>query len=402
MRLSCKLVVLAAFLVGFSGVCSAAEIVGARWVASEAGFQMQLAPDGAYAFMGPGFSSNGMYLLNGQFLVMQDASTGVQTMFQLSRPSPQTLIMTDSTGVSLEMRADEANGMQPSPATDPGSQGMAEVLANSGGVSLTTREMQVGYDLAELVIDQRLSEDEKARLIAASITEFEAAPEEFLRQIEELRGTMAQLGTIEDPFMLGLARQTLFAQFYLATRDFPSQQIPELIKIMREHLRVVAEDPSTQLVLTDRDVRAMMEYNQFMAQVTGTQIDPATHMAGALENQLRASFPSLPLETQQTLAAMYPVWQATQYSWSMMNDQQRNQVVMQMRQQAQAPNWNGNGGAQGLPPEPNSEWGRTSSGRMALEMMRSANSARIMSAVIDTNAGFTACLTCSPGINPFK
>jgi hypothetical protein len=399
-----SLVFCGVFLVVGVGLSGAQEIVGTRWVSNEHSLQMRLEPDGTYAFVGPGFSSSGWYQLNGQFLLMQDGANGVQSMYQLSAPSPGVLVLTDATGMSLQMKAAGAEeGTPSSPSGVQESSGDEVVLATVGDQRLTTTQMQVGYDLAELVIDQRLTQVEKERLISASIEEFSASPEEFLRQINELKGTMTQLQAIQDPFMLGLARQTLFAQFYLAVKDLPSDQVPELITIMQEHLRVVAEDPETQLVLTSRDLQAMVEYNQFVAQLTGMDANPSMSIDGMLENQLQESFPSLPLETKQTLAAMYPVWQATQYSWAQMNDQQRRQVVMQMRQQnAQVPSWDNYGAATQPSTEAPSEWGQTSTGSMALEMMRSANNARIMSAVIDTNAGFTACLTCSPGINPYK
>lgn len=396
------------FLVGVFcglGVAGAQDVVGTVWKAPEVGFELRLAPDGTYTFLGAGVSSAGWYRLEGQFLLMQDAANGVQSMYQIMQPSQGILVLTDGSGASLQMTATGV-GTEPSsvPSSSGNTSGDDRILASAGGKNLTPVEMQVGYDLVELVIDERLTQTERDRLIAASVQEFSANPEEFLRQIAELRGTMEQLHAIEDPFTLGLARQALFAQFYLATKGLPQDQIPEVIKVMREHLRVVAEDPAGQLVLTDRDLRAMVEYNRFMSQIAGIEADSGISAEGMLEAQLQSGFASLPLETKQTLAAIYPVWQATQYSWAQMTDQQKAQVVMQLRQQQAAgtQTWNGRGGAEAWPPEPNSEWGRTSSGRMALEMMRSANNARVMSSLIDTTAGFTACLTCSPGINPYK
>lgn len=230
------------------------------------------------------------------------------------------------------------------------------------------------------------------------------APGEFSSQISQLQASMVQLNSITDPFQLGLARQMLFAQFYLATKNLPEEQVPELIRIMRQHVQVIAEDPQNQLVLTSRDLWAMIEYNNFVGNLTGSPapaIDPNQFAA-----QMQAVYPSLPLETRQTLAAIYPVWQATRYSWDQLNDQQRRQVVMNMTAQSgmqEAHTWE-QWDAQhpNQAPGSNSEWSKTSNGRMALEMMRSANNARIMSAVIDTTGGFQACLTCSPGINPYN
>lgn len=369
----------------------AAELVTTPWSSRELGLEMQLRPDGSYRFSGPGGSSTGSYQINGQFLLMQDGRTGQQSIYGLSQPSADTLTLTDPSGASIRMQAGKDRTAQASQAPP-----MAQVLAESQGMKLTGGEMQVGYDLVELIIDERLTEPEKKRLIEASIKEFSAQPTAFLAQVNSLRSSIQRVQSLQNPFMLGLARQMLFAQFYLVTEALPEEQMPEVIRVMREHLRVVAIDRENQLLLTDRDIDAMIAYNQFMSELAGLQATPVNREM--FEQQIQQSFLALPLETRQTLAAIYPVWQATRYSWAQMNPQQQQQVIAGLRRQNTATGTSN----QYFKPEPNSEWGKTSSGRMALEMMRSANNARIMSSMIDTTAGFTACLSCSPGINPFK
>jgi len=397
--------VLTALLLIAVGPLFAADLVGTSWNAPQQGISMRLSGDGTYVFSGPGFTSQGQYVLNGQFLLMQDTN-GNQAMYQLSQPQPTTLVLTDANGGQLQFEAPvgASSGIrlpgQTTPTSTPVTGG---VLAESGGYRLTETEMQVGYDLIELVTDEKMTEMEKNRLRQAAVSEFTQAPQEFMNQINQLKNSMVQLHSITDPFQLGLARQMLFAQFYLATKNMPENQVPELIRLMKEHVHVVAEDPQNQLVLTTRDIQAMIEYNEFVAGLQGIQaeaIDP-----NLFASQIQAVYPTLPLETRQVLAAIYPVWQATRYSWDQLSDQQKNQVIMNMAQaNTQQPQtwqqWDAQHPNQA--PGPNSEWGQTSNGRMALEMMRSANNARIMSAMIDTTGGFQACLTCSPGINPYK
>jgi len=387
------------------GSLHAAELVGTSWSASQQGITMLLSPDGSYIFSGPGFSSRGQYVLNGQFLLMQDGA-GMQSMYQLSQPQAGVLILSDAEGGQMQFQApaETHSGIRlPGQAAPALSAQTAGVLAESKGYQLTEAQMKVGYDLVELITDEIMSEGEKNRLKQAAIQEFSQAPEEFMNQINQLSASMKQLQSISDPFQLGLARQMLFAQFYLATRNMPEEQIPELIRLMKEHVQVIAEDPQNQLVLTTRDVQAMIEYNQFVSGLTGNQapaVDP-----NLFASRIQAVYPTLPLETRQVLAAIYPVWQATRYSWDQLSNQQKNQVIMNMAQaNTQQPQtwqeWDAQHPNQA--PGPNSEWGKTSNGRMALEMMRSANNARVMSAMIDTTGGFQACLTCSPGINPYN
>jgi len=393
--------VLFATLILACGSLQAAGIIGTTWTAPGQGVTLLLSPDGSYNFSGTNFSNQGQYLINDQFLLMQDTQ-GNQAMYQLAQPQPGILVLTDPKGGQLQFTA-AAPGGQLSEGQLPSAAGTGSVLAESGDQQLTEAQMQVGYDLVELVTDEKMTNTEKERLRQAAIREFSQDPGEFMKQIGQLRDSMAQIHSITNPFQLGLARQMLFAQFYLTTKNMPEEQVPELIRLMKDHVHVIAEDPENQLVLTTRDIQAIIDYNQFVAGLTG---NPSPAMDPNLfASQIQAIYPSLPLETRQILAAIYPVWQATRYSWDQLNDLQKQQIVLNMTQAADRQpqtwqEWDAQHPSQA--PGANSEWGRTSTGRTALEMMRSANNARIMSSMIDTMGGFQACLTCSPGINPYK
>jgi len=373
-------------------------IVGVDWQAPQLQMSLVLKADGAYVFQGPAGRSAGMYQAQGQFLLMQDSATGMQSMFQLAQPEAGVLMLTDAAGNTVRMVATGVTQQAPPEEGSPVPSG-GKALAQSQGKQLTEADLQPPFELTELVIDAKLSPAEKERLRASAVKEFTAQPEGFLQQVAQVRQALDRLHLLNDPFKLGLARQTLFAQLYLASKAVPADQMPEIIKIMREHVRVVAEDPANQLVLTDRDVQAMLAYGQFLMQVTGVSgLGLGGVPQATLEAQIQAQFPVLPLQAKQTLAAIYPVWQATLYSWSRMTPQQQQRVVAQLQQQvqqqeAQQPSY---------PPAYGGQQSTPASRRMALEMMRSANNARIMSSLIDTTAGFNPCYTCSPGVNPFK
>ncbi len=298
-----------------------AQIVGKRWQAQNLGIEMILNQDGTYRFVSSAGISQGVYALNGEILQMQDSQTGFVSVYRVSMVRPGTLILADSYGGAIQLTAAIADNLQSN----------SSVLANSGSYQLTESDVAVGYDLVSLIINSPLTEREKARLRKKSIEEFKKYPVEFLQQINSLRQSLAQIHQIRDPFQAGLMRQMLFAELYLASKPIPENQKPEIIRIITEHVRVIAEDPTNKLVLTDREVDAFLQYQNFIVQLVGTSFAGENLSRDQFINLVKKQYASLPLDTKQGIAAIYPIWQAIKNAWAKLNVTQRNQIVAQYR-----------------------------------------------------------------------
>ncbi len=308
-----------------------AGIVGTTWTQEAMGLTLRFEANGSFVMQHPGGTSTGTYVLQGDVLVTQDAGGG-QQVYQVSQPDPNTLVLTDMSGGTLVLRAATAGSGPTMPSVVP----TGGTLARAGGLELTQAHVEPLIQLVETVIDQPVSPAERERITRAAVAEFQANPQGFLQQSQGVAQAIQTLGTMQNPFQLGLARQMLFAGFYLATLQVPQDQVPEVVKVMLEHVRVIAVDPANQLVMTDRDLDAMVAYDQFISQVMGAG---SLGLGGIPRDQLEATlasqFASLPLEAKQSMVAVYPVWKATQQAWSQLTPQQQQMVVAQAQAQLQ-------------------------------------------------------------------
>jgi hypothetical protein len=294
------------------------QIVGVTWQAKSIGIEMTLFKDGTYRFLSPAGETTGWYLLSGEILQMQDAMTGAISVYRIQETKPGVLVMTDSFGGTIQMTA-------------AGNEATAVVLAEARGYRLTEADVAVGFDLISLVIDAPLTENEKSRLRKKAIEEFKSYPAEFLQQVTSLRQALHKLRSLRDPQQVGLARQTLFAELYFASKSIPDKQRPEIIRIINEHVQVVAEDSTNKLLLTDRDLDAFLSYGDFIARFTGTTPLTAQLNREYLRKLLREQYASLPLQTKQGLAAVYSVWQAIEKVWPDLTSEQQQQIMTQYR-----------------------------------------------------------------------
>ncbi len=303
-------------------------IVGRTWTQEAIGLTLRLEADGSFVMQYPGGTSGGSYTLEGDVLITRAAGGG-QQVYQVSQPDPDTLVLTDLSGGSLLLRAEPGGGAAGRPGPAP-----TDTLARAGELELTRTKLEPLVRLVEMVIDQAVSPEERERITRAAAAEFRANPRGFLQQCQAVDQAIQTLGTLQDPFQLGLARQMLFAGFYLASLGAPQDRVPEVVKVMLEHVRVVAVDPAAQLVMTDRDLDALVAYDGFVSQVLGAASPgfsavPRDQLEGALASQ----FASLPTEVKQSMVAVYPVWQATREAWGRLTSEQQQMVVAQVRAQ---------------------------------------------------------------------
>jgi hypothetical protein len=301
------------------GVC-ATEIVGVVWEAQGVGIQLLLNPDGTYRLTGPQGATQGIYLLSGDFLQMQDGATGLVSVYQVGMIGEDVLVLVDGYGGTLQFTP--AAGAAPAGGT-------GKVLAESAGLQLTEADVAVGFDLVRIVTDEALTEAEKDRLRSKAVEEFRAHPAEFLQQVEELRGALGQLRQIRDPQAAGRMRQELFAALYFGTKGIPEEEKPEIVRVILEHVEVVAEDPENRLVLTDRDLETYLEYGDFLAGLSGQEPLSSQVTFEELRTGLAKEYAGLPLETKLGLASIYPVWKAIQKVWGGLEEAQRQAILSQ-------------------------------------------------------------------------
>jgi hypothetical protein len=135
--------------------------------------------------------------------------------------------------------------------------------------------------------------------------------------------------TITNPMQIAMLRQAFVFAFHQAAQSVAESEHPPFIKVMYRHLRVVAFDAQNQLVLTDRDVDALIAYGSFLQQLQGG----AAPMWSAAQREklitsLQAAFPTLTVEQKRFYCSMTVYWNYVVYAWGQAVAAERQRMAM--------------------------------------------------------------------------
>lgn len=233
-------------------------------------------------------------------------------------------------------------------------QDAVRILASGDGYSLTSEHVQTGVDVIQFIIGQAIKPSEVRELEARFVIEFKQAPEAYIQKVNTMSQWIRPLYQLTNPMEVGLARQQLFVAFHNATFTMPETQKPLLIQVINRYIKVLAFDPVSKLVLTDRDIEAMLKYTGFVNDLGGRPFVPTPAQRQAFTNELLQRFVTMPLEQKQLLCSASVIWNILEASWNQLSAAQREQVQAQFRVQQQEPSYAVPDSAYRPSPEPKS------------------------------------------------
>lgn len=306
----------------------AQDMTGA-WHNAQYGVVMDLKTDGRFTFKGPYGESWGQWGVQGNTFWMQDAS-GQMIQYAVLALTNTRLDLVDGNGVHVQY-------LREVPASSPVStqDSNTNILAQSGGLRLTSGDVHVGVGLIEFVVGQPITPAEVGELTEASIEEFRANPQAFLSEIASLRQSLGSLHQLRDPVRIGLARQKLVAEFHKATRSIPETDKPLLIQVINRYTEVLAFDAINDLVLTRKDAEAMLDYMQFANQMANQGAAFSLQQRQAFIAELVAGFSQLPLDQKQFLCSASLAWTLIKANWEAFSAAQQQQFQANYAQSPQ-------------------------------------------------------------------
>ncbi len=283
------------------------------WVSPQINATMTLNQDGTFVFDGPNGHYTGAWGVQGQSLVMQD-QLGQMYQYAVTQFSDTVLHLMDGYGNAIAYERPLQTRQQ------------TTILAESNGLQLNSGHVQTGIGIIQFIIGQEIKPNEVEELTQSSIEEFQTYPQEFIRQITSLQQSLTTIKSLQDPLQIGTLRQMLIAEFYKATLPMKEADKPLLIRVMNRYVKVLAFDEANNLVLTNKDVTAMIDYIVFSNQLSGIIQTVSNSDREQFTKELVQQFTILPLEQKQFLCSASLAWDLVQKNWQNMAQNQRAQV----------------------------------------------------------------------------
>lgn len=251
-------------------------------------------------------------------------------------------------GCDLETEADRiADGrVQESLAAAPSPRQAAPeaVLARSGDHVFRQAQLDLGVEMIRFLSGQPVTADEVERLRRDAIRQFEQDPAQFGQDMDFIEQVLSGARSTSNLLEVASFRMGLFQTFYALNQQLPASERPALLEIVFAKNPVLAYDPSTQLLLTARDLRGAVQIFAFGA---GASIGEAEirHHVGELQRTLAPSFAALSIEEKQFLASAGVTWEVLEANLSSFSAEE----VATLRQSFQGrptppSSWNGSSG----------------------------------------------------------
>ncbi len=348
------------FALLFYGTALFSQSPVGTWVDSQHNITLVLAADGTYSLQFPNGSSQGRYSANGQNFCLQDNRPSQPVCYTVINYSANIMVLRDVNGITLNYKRQAGAGQPALPGASPqgntggnqynqqnpqaGTQGRSHpndlnpgmVLAQQAGQTLTGAHFNAGIGLTQFIIGQPLKSSEVNEIKAKLLQEFNQAPAYILQQLTSIGQSLQKIRTLTDPLQIGLMRQELFSALYQGTRHMQEAQKPLMIQVMNRYIKVLAFDPASKLVLTNKDTDGLINYLAFNGQLMGQNIQVTPALRNSVTTELVNQFVSMPLEKKRILCASSLIWHVLETNWNRLTPTQKQQYQQQFQSAWQA------------------------------------------------------------------
>ena len=203
-------------------------------------------------------------------------------------------------------------------------------LVVKGNYALTEGHVQFYVKLLQFVVGQKIKKSEVSSLRTQAISEFNKNPQAFFTELNQFYSLMNKLYQQTDPIKIANGRMFFIGQFYKITQATPAKNLPPLIKISNRYIKVLHYNPQTQIALTDKDIKAVLEYIDFSRRLNGY-----AGLSYAEKRNFKQYLPNyysqLSKQQQAAFVIMPIVWRKIQWQWKRLTPQQKQQAIAQHR-----------------------------------------------------------------------
>ncbi|MBN2380995.1 hypothetical protein JXM67_14450 [candidate division WOR-3 bacterium] len=317
-----------------------AQMIYGEWFCQAQDWSLILAEDGNYKSGYSGMESVGHYFLDDYSITFQDAYTYNAFTYTLQFAGDVMQFTDQMGGQYVFVRVGSAaETLGPSTYLEGPSTYEAPEFASADGYVLREDHVKAGIDILELTIGERISEQEADALLNAWIRDFNQDPRAVYEDLDGLIELRDKLYTIQDPWEVAMLRALLVGSFHNEALKTPRDEWHEFLKIMYDHVEVVAFDQANQLAFTDKDLDAYLEYMAFLAALnTGQILTWTQEQREVLAEEVAENFSGLSLEEKKFLCGMDVLAKYLNHAWYEADKATRNQIAQGIAGNNVAPN----------------------------------------------------------------
>ncbi len=309
------------FMVTLLSAATAKDLAGS-WIASQPEMKMTFHENGTFILATDRENRAGNYELVKNKLVMVDTH-GRSFSYTIHNMARGRLTLVDAKGQQIVCERTDVIRRKKKPNG---------VLAEMGEHRLLENHVDIGLLVMQFVSGHRLQPREKDDFTRASIHEFGKAPKKFLEQVAALKTSMQNVARQKNPLDVGASRQQLLSGFYTATRHLPERDQPLMVAIVNRYVKMLAYDEQESLMLTDQDVNALLDYMEFIDQLSSGSVRPLpTEKRRKFAESLVHNFAHLDTEQKRFLCAASVVWPVVDYNWQQFSRDQRRDIQSHYR-----------------------------------------------------------------------
>ncbi|MCP4440331.1 MAG: hypothetical protein GY810_15405, partial [Aureispira sp.] len=205
------------------------------------------------------------------------------------------------------------------------------VLAENNGQQLTEQQFQAYPTLIEFLVEEQLTASEVQRLREQAIQEFNNNPAVMMQDVASTQQAIESIKAMQDATQVGLTRQTLLAELHKASLlQGTGAPNSEFTNIIQAHAPVIAYDPQSNLVITEKNIEGIAGYYNFMYQLYGYDYQVSAQEVQQFRQQMVAGFNSLPLDQKQMFCVMSTMNQVMRSAWAQMTIAEQQQYQQQL------------------------------------------------------------------------
>jgi hypothetical protein len=314
-------ILLAVMVVGASS-----QMIYGSWRCQDYNWGLELTQDGQYRSGSDIGESVGRYYIDGHLITFQDAYTLSEAIYTFQFAGDLLQLTTQMGDVYLFVRVGSpAENLPPGviiedhPYTSP-------TLASQDGFVLLEDETFTAFELLELIIGKRVSEEEGGELLDAWIAEFQEDPAGFKEKLGEWTAVRDKFYRTTDPWQVGEIREEFLGELYQASAEQDA-----FSGAVFSHLKVLAFEETNKLALTDRDIESYLDYVAFLVYLsTGKKAESSESQRNSETDKIVKGFANYPLEAKQFLSRGQVIYRYLTYVWDHAGTEERNQITKGM------------------------------------------------------------------------
>ena len=201
------------------------------------------------------------------------------------------------------------------------------------GASQRTTLVAPLYEIAEFALGRRLTRRERAIIRRDALARYRHNPQGYQNELQGLAASLPRLRAIRtNPPAVAAMQDELVAAFYFQAQGRPESEVPAVVRLVLAKVPVLAANPATRVVVTQRDLDGFLALNRFYSKLAGLPPSFDRSIVPAIVAAVRQwTMQGHQLAAQ--FAKMNVAWAAVSWGWKRLPSRQKRALKRAFRRQ---------------------------------------------------------------------